>query len=300
MATGLYSKLDELIAAYPALVPVDTVIGQSVQGRDIRAVHLTAGTNKPQIALIAAQHASEWLAHHGTIYMIAALLKRAGVSRPIYDFLSSHELVVIPVMNPDGYEYARLTDRQWRKNRRDNGDGTFGVDPNRNWSHDWAESTGGSTITSEITYRGPSAQSEPETDLTDIYIRALRDLRAVIDFHCISGDFGTYEGYIAIPGDSVTQGSVPAGDAADFAVLRTAVKNACDANGFIVYDPDPSFSTNSGGTLRNHAYWQWNVPSLLFEGHADANYVAPASDIILQGEDILTAVLTLAEHFNFV
>jgi len=294
MATGLYSKLDELIAQYPAAITANNVVGQSVQGRDIRAIHISLSSNKPQIAIISAQHGSEWLAHHASVYLVAALLSRAGTNRRIWEFLVNHELVLIPVMNPDGFEYARLTNRQWRKNRRDNGDGTFGVDPNRNWATNWAID-GGSTVTSDITYRGPSAMSEPEVSSTNAYMANLADLRFALDFHCISGDFGTYEGYLAVPALNVT-----VGDAADLSALRASVKAACDANGFIVYDPDPSFSSTAGGVLRNHLYNAWGVPGLLFEGHADANFVAPASDIIPQGEDILTALLTVADHYNFV
>ena len=52
--------------------------------------------------------------------------------------------------------------QMWRKNRRNNGDGTFGVDLNRNYSYGWG-TTGTSTTTSNETYCGPSAFSEPET-----------------------------------------------------------------------------------------------------------------------------------------
>ena len=43
-----------------------------------------------------------------------------------------------PVVNPDGYVYNEVNDPfgggLWRKNRRNNGGGSFGVDLNRNWT----------------------------------------------------------------------------------------------------------------------------------------------------------------------
>src|SRR5437867_5784979 len=59
----------------------------------------------------------------------------------------------VPVVNPDGYAYTESSDRYWRKNRRDNGDGTFGVDLNRNWGYQWGLSSGSSGVTYSDTYR---------------------------------------------------------------------------------------------------------------------------------------------------
>jgi murein tripeptide amidase MpaA len=43
--------------------------------------------------------------------------------------------IVVPVLNVDGYVYTWEIDRLWHKNRRQNGDGSFGVDLNRNWGN---------------------------------------------------------------------------------------------------------------------------------------------------------------------
>ncbi|MHC4697852.1 MAG: M14 family zinc carboxypeptidase, partial [Planctomycetota bacterium] len=56
-----------------------------------------------------------------------------------------------------------------RKNRRDNGDGTIGVDLNRNYSFGFGLDDGSSSRTSSGVYRGTAAFSEPET-------QAVRDL----------------------------------------------------------------------------------------------------------------------------
>jgi hypothetical protein len=234
------------------------------------------------------------------LYALVSMLRKAGVAEREHYLIANHEFVVFPAVNPDGYAYTQ-TVREWRKNRRNNGDGTFGVDPNRNWSHDWGQSTGGSTTTSSDTYRGPSALSEQETSLIDAYLRALPRLSALWDIHSINGNFGTYDAYLAVAGNSVTRGNVPSSDAADFSAMRAAVKAAVDGNGQgnWVYDADPSFSSNAGGVLRNHTYWELGVPPLLFECTAEANFVALPGEIVPQGEDILDGMEAFCKHFNF-
>ncbi len=72
----------------------------------------------------------------------------------------------VPCINPDGYVYNEITNPNgggmWRKNRRNNGNGTYGVDLNRNYSYGWG-TTGTSTNTSNETYCGTAPFSEPET-----------------------------------------------------------------------------------------------------------------------------------------
>jgi hypothetical protein len=85
------------------------------------------------------------------------------------------------MLNPDGHVYVQNNHTGdwwtwWRKNRRDNGDGTFGVDPNRNYSYMWGyDDAGSSPDPSSPVYRGPAPFSEPET-------QAMRDFCASRSF----------------------------------------------------------------------------------------------------------------------
>lgn len=63
------------------------------------------------------------------------------------------EILIIPVLNVDGYEHTHLSDRLWRKNRRNNGFGIFGVDLNRNWNCSWSDTGGASTFPFSDTYK---------------------------------------------------------------------------------------------------------------------------------------------------
>ena len=50
------------------------------------------------------------------------------------EILDTHDLWILSVVNPDGYEYSHTTYRYWRKNRVPNRNGYCnGVDLNRNY-----------------------------------------------------------------------------------------------------------------------------------------------------------------------
>jgi len=90
------------------------------------------------------------------------------------------------LVNPDGLEYTIHVYRYWRKNRRDNKDGTYGVDLNRNYGYKWGTSNNGSSPdpTSEI-YRGLQAFSEPETKaIRDFFLK--KYFQGMITYHSFS------------------------------------------------------------------------------------------------------------------
>jgi hypothetical protein len=93
---------------------------------------------------------------------------------------------IVPLVNPDGLEYSIHVYRYWRKNRRDNGDGSFGVDLNRNYDYEWGCDNSGSSPTPEsAVYRGPAAFSERETAaVRDFFLR--NDFQALVSYHSFS------------------------------------------------------------------------------------------------------------------
>lgn len=117
---------------HPKEVKLLKSIGKSHEGRDLMVIHLTSSSNsiasKPLVWIMAGQHAREWIAPAAAMYLIELLLKNQ-------DILDNFEFAIMPLVNPDGYEYSRTKNRMWRKNRR----GVNGVDLNRNWDHRWCE-----------------------------------------------------------------------------------------------------------------------------------------------------------------
>ncbi|HEX9240557.1 MAG TPA: M14 family zinc carboxypeptidase, partial [Candidatus Bathyarchaeia archaeon] len=159
--SSLMSELMQLTASYPDLVSNET-IGTTWENRSIVALRITmlggSGTKK-NVLYMGLHHASEWMSLEVVMYLVHYFLANAKVTPEIRAILESANVWFIPLVNPDGYEYSRIHDSLWRKNRRDNGDGTMGVDLNRNYGYQW--NTGGFAMdgslvtTSSIEYPGP-------------------------------------------------------------------------------------------------------------------------------------------------
>lgn len=123
--------------------------------------------NEPAIFYGAAIHAREPVSVSNLIYFLWYLLENAAY-RPDLQYILNHaEIYVMPMINPDGYYYNEITNPNgggnWRKNMRNNGDGSIGVDLNRNFPYAWGwDDLGSSPDPASFTYRGPYPASEPE------------------------------------------------------------------------------------------------------------------------------------------
>lgn len=93
------------------------------------------------------------------------LLENYQTNPTIQALVNQSEIFFIPIVNPDGYAYNSTNSPtgggNWRKNRRNNGDGSYGVDNNRNYNYHFGE-TGVSSTPSGDTWPGTAAFSEPE------------------------------------------------------------------------------------------------------------------------------------------
>ena len=108
-------------------------------------------------------------------YLAHYLVNNFQTDPEVKHLVDNCEIWIVPVVNPDGYVYTWTKDRLWRKNRRDNGNGMFGVDLNRNYGYMWGLNDSSSGNRSAWNYRGPSTFSEPET-------QAIRDLILANEF----------------------------------------------------------------------------------------------------------------------
>ena len=106
-----------------------------------------------------------------------------GQEDPIIEsLLDKFNIVVAPIINPDGYEYSRTTNRFWRKNRTKNKDGSFGTDLNRNWGEKWGFIGASQNPFSDI-YCGSGPESEPEVKNVVKYVLNLNNRVAGLDVH---------------------------------------------------------------------------------------------------------------------
>jgi len=164
------------------------IVGTSHEGRSIHGIKITGPgdtTNRPSVLFNGCQHAREWIAVMVPVFVAEQLIAGWDDDPEIRSLLESTQVVIVPIVNPDGYEftYAIDGDRFWRKNRRVNKDSCVGVDLNRNWNIDWNGGDSTSTNTCSDVYVGPYPFSEPETAVMRNLIIAQPNLVAHIDFH---------------------------------------------------------------------------------------------------------------------
>lgn len=168
----MLAELDEMAAAYPNLITVKAPISNFVthENRPIYHVRLSDNPNvdepEPKVLYTAIHHAREPMSLMETIFYMWYLLENYGTNDEVTYLVNNMQLYFVPCINPDGYVYNGTTNPNgggmWRKNRRNNGGGVYGVDLNRNYSYQYG-TTGTSSNPSNDTYKGPSAFSEPET-----------------------------------------------------------------------------------------------------------------------------------------
>lgn len=149
--------IDYLGRKYAELVTVTTV-GKSYQGRPLRTVTISSGQQSKAILIDAGIHAREWIAPATALYMMNRLVQHANENR---DLLNNLTWIILPLVNPDGYEYSLNTNKYWRKTRRPFKRCT-GTDGNRNFGFHWGEK-GASRYECVNTFAGPMPFSEPET-----------------------------------------------------------------------------------------------------------------------------------------
>src|SRR4051812_39512571 len=183
---GIRDELHSLAAQNPQLVKLE-VLGHTHQGRELIALKVTQKANdvpdgsRPAVLYSSNQHAREWISLEVNRRLLHYFIDHAkGNDQEIKNLLKNTELWFVISANPDGYQYTFDHERLWRKNLRDNNnDGEItpgdGVDPNRNFAEHWGwDNEGSSPDPADETYRGPAAESEPETQFMEGLINRIK------------------------------------------------------------------------------------------------------------------------------
>jgi hypothetical protein len=182
-------EIERFPLRFPSLAAVET-IGHSVEGRPIRAIRISNhptvdDPNKGEVLFVALHHAREWLSAEFALYLAERILTLYSTDAQLQADVDNLQVWIVPVLNPDGFVHSASSParRYWRKNRRDNGDGTYGVDLNRNWGYQWGLDSGSSGDTWTDIYRGTAPFSEPETQALRAFIDARPNLKAFVTYH---------------------------------------------------------------------------------------------------------------------
>jgi hypothetical protein len=171
------AELDSMRMLYPNLITAKFSIGTTFEGRTIWAAKISdnpdVNEEEPAILLNSLTHPNEPQSMMTVVYFMYYLLENYGSDPEITHLIDNREFYFVPVICADGYEYIRQNEpngRMWRKNRKDNGNGCFGVNGNMNYGYMWGyNDIGSSPDPCSDKYRGSGPFSESET-------QAIRDL----------------------------------------------------------------------------------------------------------------------------
>ncbi|MGE5318206.1 MAG: M14 family zinc carboxypeptidase [Chloroflexota bacterium] len=204
-----YAHLDNMFLLYPELItqkmPISDLV--TVQNRPIYYVKLSDNPNEnedePQVLYTGMHHAREGIGMQVQLYFMYYLLENYATNKEVQDLVNNTEMYFVPIFNVDGYARNIQTNPSgggmWRKNRRPNGDGSYGVDINRNYGFYWGyDDEGSSPYPSDDTYRGPDAFSEMETQMMKEFCES-HNFKIAINFHSYSNLFLYAWGYTPEP-----------------------------------------------------------------------------------------------------
>lgn len=289
----MLDQLDAYVTARPELVQL-VDFGTTVEGRIITGVRLTApgdATQRAGFLIHGGIHAREWISPATVMFIIDYLVNNYGADPVATRLVDDVEWFIIPVLNVDGYEYTWTDNRLWRKNRRNNGDGTFGVDLNRNWGYEWG-GEGSSGSTNSETYRGPAPFSEPETQAMRDFVLAQANVKGYIDFH-------NFSQLIMWPW-AFSAEYCP--DQDEFAYVGAEMEARLEAVYATDYESGPVYSTiyPAAGGSADWVYGANLTRRILAFGwelrdQGDDGFLLPPEQIIPTGEETLQSVLFMGD-----
>jgi carboxypeptidase T len=283
-------ETDRLQTRFPSLVRI-VDLGNSIQGKPIRAIKISdnPALDEPaeaDVVFVALHHAREWMSTETALFIAEQILLKYSTDAQVQADVKAAQIWIIPVMNPDGYAYTATVDRFWRKNRRNNGGGTWGVDLNRNWGFQWGLLDGASDKPSEDEYYGTGPFSEAETKVIRDFLNSRKArLEAFVSYHSYSEKWLRPWNYIF---------SDPPFDPT-LASLYERSRDAIAAVHGHVYSPTINY-TSSGDALD----WLWQehrvaafTPELRPLNLGLGGFDPPVAEIIPTGQENTPAALAL-------
>ena len=298
--TEMLATLDSMASKYPKLITVKQVVSSTLttaQGRPLYYVkisdHANVNESEPKILYTALHHAREPESLSQLVFYMWYLLENYKKDASVKSLVDSTEMFFIPCVNPDGYIYNQTTNPAggglWRKNRRTNGDGTYGVDLNRNYGYKWGyDNTGSSNLTSSDTYRGTAGFSEPETQM-------VRDFCNAHPFYFALNNH-TYSNLLIYPFGYKANTYTPAPDSLTF---KNDAIRLVQCNGFITGTPNQTVGYLVNGSSDDWMYAEQTTKAKIFAltpetGSASDGFWPVKSRIIPMAQSNMDMNLTAA------
>ena len=275
-------QLDSMRLRYPSLITAKESLAVTEQGRIIWGVEISdnPGVPEPGEAVAhydALHHAREPQSMATIMYYMYWLLDNYGTNPEATYLVNNRRMCFVPIVNVDGYVYNQTTNPNgggsWRKNRRNNGNGIFGVDLNRNYNYQWGyDNIGSSPTPSSDTYRGPSPLSEPEARaIRNFTMRKLPSI--AMSAHTVAGRYLNPYSYK----DTVVSYEYYAEFASDFSAQ----------NRYLYGTVFQMLSYNSNGTTRDYLHHDLGCYSWTPEFGGSGFWPARSEIVLIAQENLL-------------
>ncbi len=283
---SISSELENLNHTYPKICALHS-LGTTYEGRTIWALKISDNAwkeeNEPEVLIMGGHHAKELISAIIPLKFAEFLAENYSTNITIRNIVDSNEIWIVPLVNPDGYEYAWEGHTEWRKNRRPidaNGD-EIGVDLNRNYGHRWGEQGASHDPNSDI-YCGPYPFSENET-------RAIRDLVLSHNF-TFSVSFHSYGQIIYHPwGNSIDPEPV------DYELMEAIGNNMAHYNNYTVMEGKDKYVTTGDSDDWIYA----NTTCLPFTIEVGKEFIPPPNEInsiFERNRDALLYLISIAKN----
>jgi carboxypeptidase T len=256
------TELQKTMADHPAIAQLSSV-GKSYEGRNLNLLKISDNVatdeNEPEVLFTCNQHAREHLSTEMCLHIVQRFTDGYTTDSKIKNMVDTHEIYVIPNVNPDGSEYDISGGRyhSWRKTRKpaSSSSSAIGTDPNRNWGYRWGCCGGSSSSPSSETYRGTAAFSEPETRAVSDFVNA-HQIKAHIDFH-------TYSELVLWPFGYTTSDTATGMTAAEAKRFQDLGKQMAATNRYTAEQSSDLYITD--GDINDWAWGTHKILSFTFE-----------------------------------
>lgn len=283
------ADLDQLAERYPAITRLIELPHPSLEGRPVRGIEIGEDvrrreSGRPVFAIMGLHHAREWPSGEHTLEFAFDLLQGYGEDARITKLLNASRVIVIPVVNPDGFSRSiedavvdlREADRGGivsilgspsnaykRKNCRvvdgqeplagecgalkSPGGFGIGIDLNRNYGA-FHGGPGAAAEPADPTYHGPAPFSEPETqNIRELVSR--RQITMLVTNHTFSNLILRPNG---VAPDTIGPDGHPIGFAPDEHAMEHIGARMAEQNGYVNQHGWELYDTT--GTTEDYSY----------------------------------------------
>ena len=305
-AAQVAARMQALAADFPALCHL-TTLPHPTHGYDgseaslagpanvqlVRITNAPALRSRPGLLLICGTHAREWVNPLIAIEFAEQILRNydpGSVDPPVQRvnrLVEEGDVLIVPVMNPDGLNFSIHDDPGWRKNRRPpSATSCAGVDNNRNFEVFFGEA-GSSASECSDAFHGPSAFSEPENQNIRHILEEFPNILIGVDSHSQGEDI--FRPTIA-GGSSVATLPVSPDDEAIYEDLEAAAVAAIQGVSGTTYSTGST--SNHAGTSDEYMFFAHRVFAFDFECALD--WQPPIVSALASVQEVVAALFALA------